>query len=473
MAKHKLCYERKNKKGEIISYRFFYNGKDSFTDKPKQYTRTWKVPHGLTARQIEFERKKAELEFIQECEKKTNGTSLQDSNITFEEFSKEWFDRILKKNEEGYSYYVRAKNTLPLLNEFFGKYQLKAINARMVQRFYDYLCDRTYTKEIVTVKKSINELIEAQQLNKTQIAKECGIDRLTLRLSTKIGQQVSITTARTVCKYFNVPLVNYFQAERKDIKYSKSTNQAVKTLLVVILGEAKRQQLIEHNYASKDFTQPVTGTTKQKEIFEEEETKAFVRAVMEESNQKKKTVLSLLIFLGLRKAEICGLSWNDISFENKILRVAHNSVYFPEFGVVTKKPKTKNSERTIRLPEQLVIILSDYKVWYDEQKELHGDLWEHTDRLFIQDNGNPMCPSSVNHWLRDFNAEHGFNNISPHALRHTCITMQINAGIPIKTVSARAGHANERITLNIYTHALQSQDDRAAEIYNDYLLSSQ
>lgn len=58
MAKNKLCYERRNKKGEVISYRFYYDGKDPLSDKPKQYTRTWKVPHGLTAKQVELERKK-------------------------------------------------------------------------------------------------------------------------------------------------------------------------------------------------------------------------------------------------------------------------------------------------------------------------------------------------------------------------------------------------------------------------------
>ena len=47
MAKNKLCYPRKNKNGEIISYRFFYSGKDA-TGKPKQYTKTWKVPKGLS-----------------------------------------------------------------------------------------------------------------------------------------------------------------------------------------------------------------------------------------------------------------------------------------------------------------------------------------------------------------------------------------------------------------------------------------
>ena len=77
----KNCYLKRNKNG--ISYRFHYYGKDPYTGQPKQYTHTWKVPKGLSNKQVELERKKAEIEFIKECEKKSNGTFVQETNITF------------------------------------------------------------------------------------------------------------------------------------------------------------------------------------------------------------------------------------------------------------------------------------------------------------------------------------------------------------------------------------------------------
>ncbi len=472
MSKIKLCYPRYSKdKKTIISYRFYYTGKDPYTGQNKQYTMTWKVPKGLTNKEIELERKKAEIDFIKESEKKSIGTYVQENNITFGEFSKQWLERILKRNGESYSYYVQAENSLKIINQHFGHYLLKQISPIMVQKFFDFLCDRTYTTETITVKKSIEELIISNNLNKTKIAEECGINRLTLRLATKIGQQVSLETARTISRYFNVPLAQYFNVEKKEKKYSKATNAGIRTILVVILGEAKRQQLIEHNYASKDYTRPLTGTTKQKEIFDETESREFVQAVLKESNLKKKTIFALLIFLGLRKAEICGLTWEDIDFHNKTLSVNHNALYYKKFGIVTKGTKTLKSKRTIKLPDQLVIILNEYKVWYDEQKQNYGDLWAYTNNLFLQDNGKIINPCTVNSWLKKFNLQNGLKPIPPHSLRHTCITMQLNAGVPLKVVSTRAGHSSERITLDIYTHSLQSQDNEAAEIYNKYLLN--
>ena len=186
---------------------------------------------------------------------------------------------------------------------------------------------------------------------------------------------------------------------------------------------------------------------------------------------EKRTIFALLIFLGLRKAEIWGLSWEDIDFNKHTLSVKHNALYYKKFGIVTKKPKTENSIRTITLPIQLVNILQEYKQWYQEQKQNYGDLWAYTNFLFLQDNGKIINPCTINSWLKDFNIKNGLKPIPPHSLRHTCITMQLNAGIPIKVVSTRAGHSNEQITLGIYTHTLQTQDVKAAQLYNNYLMT--
>lgn len=471
MKKERNCYANKNSYGEIISYRFYYSGKDPITEQPKQYTKTWKVPKGLSHKEIELQKKKAEIEFINEASKKSLGLYKPECNKTFEQFAEEWKERILKKNEDSYNYYERAKYALSIINPHLGRFMLNRISAEMVQNFMDYLCDRTYTKEIVTVKKSIYDLIDMQGLNKTQLAKDCGVERHTLELASKVGSRISMITAKIISKHFKVPLAKYFNVEKEEVKYAKASNDGIRRVLVAILGEAKRKQLVEHNYASRDYITPITGTTKEKEIFEEDEARRFVQTLIKEPYLKKRTALAVLMFLGLRRAEVLGLCWSDIDFENKTLSVKRNRIYTRTFGIKTKKTKTITSERTIKMPDLLVDMLKEYKVWYDNEKIYLEKFWGNNDSLFLRDNGKPMNPSCLDYWARRFNFEHGFNHIPPHAIRHTCITMQINAGIPLKVVSARAGHANEKITLGIYTHALRSQDDKAAEIYNNYLLA--
>ncbi len=463
--------ERKNKNGEIISYRLFYSGVDPKNNRPKVYTKTWKIPTKLTTKkEIQHELLKVQVEFEKESESISNGTKAEDNNIMFVDYANEWLNNILVRNPESYTYYIRAKENLKIINPYFSKYLLKNISPTLTQSFYDYLCNRTYKKQIVVVKKSILNLMNNEPINHKKLAENIGINRLTLRLASKIGQVVSIKTAKTICKYFNVPLNNYFNIETKDLKYSKATNSSIRTTLVVILGEAKRQRLIEHNFASREFTKTINGTAKEKTIFDENEAREFVKKTLNLDDYRKKTAFSLLIFLGLRKSEIAGLEWDDIDFANNCISINRNSIYVQNFNLITKKPKTINSRRTLSMPQVLVDVLKEYKSWWDTQKQLHGDLWQNSRRLFLQTNGNPLNPHTINTWLDKFELDNDLKHVPPHSLRHTAVTLQINANIPLKVVSQRMGHASEKITLAIYTHTTAQQDIEASRIYNNYLV---
>lgn len=466
--KNRNCYPRKNKNGEIISYRFFYSGKEQFSGKPKQYTKTWKVPFNLSQKEIEFERKKFEIEFIKECENKSKGIFIADNNITFNDFADQWLEEI-RLRENAYGSYVSAKNHLKLLKEYFGKYSLKNITPTLIQNFYNYLCTRTYTKQCITVKQSFNELIKDNHLKQNKIAQICGLNRLSLRMTTKIGQRVSMDTAKAVCSYFKVPMDKFFSIKTEQVKYSCSTNRDVRTALVMILNTAKKRMLIEHNFATKEYTNTISGRVKEKSVYNEQEAKKFLKYVLQEKDLRKQIVFSLYLFLGLRNAEICGLEWKDIDLNLGILKIERNSLYYRGIGIITKEPKTKNSKRALSMPPQLIEILKTYKSWWNSQKKGHGDLWLYADRLLLQDNGNPIHPCTPRKWLEKFELKNELTHVPPHSLRHTSITLQLLAGVPIKAVSQRAGHADERITLNIYTHFLKEEDKKAAETFNTFL----
>jgi site-specific recombinase XerD len=53
-------------------------------------------------------------------------------------------------------------------------------------------------------------------------------------------------------------------------------------------------------------------------------------------------------------------------------------------------------------------------------------------------------------------------HISLHSLRHTNATLLISAGVDMKTVSSRLGHARLSTTSDIYTHAIKSGNEKAA-----------
>lgn len=461
--------ERKDKNGNLISYRLICSGKDAYSGKHKNYTKTFKIDKNLTSKkEISHALDKAKYEFEEEVRKMSCGIHVVDENPLFEDYADEWLENILNRKQDSYNYYKDSKQHLKVIIPFFKNDRLKNIGPNKIQKFYDYLSGSTYDKQVVKVKQSIKELIKYKEQHK--IAKDIGINRLTLRMASNVGNQVSIATARAISKYFNVPIDKYFEITNTKCRYSKATINGIRTTLVMILAEAKRTMLIEQNYATKEYTKKLEGSEKQKKIFNEDEAKRFIQCLLAENNIRRKTSLALFIFLGLRKAEVAGMSFDCIDFDKNLIHVKLNNIYAgSQFGIKIKSPKTKKSIRTIVMPQKLAEILKEYKIWWEEQKMLHGDLWENSNFLFLQDNGKVINPCTLAQWVTKFEIEHGFEHVSCHSLRHTATTLMIKSGIPIKVVSAILGHASPDFTLKVYTHIMEGQPEEASIIYNNFL----
>ena len=76
----------------------------------------------------------------------------------------------------------------------------------------------------------------------------------------------------------------------------------------------------------------------------------------------KKVAFSIGLNLGLRGAEITGLSWQDIDFEKGTISINKNTIYVGGFGVITKSTKNKSSTRIINMPQSLINLLQKYSL---------------------------------------------------------------------------------------------------------------
>ena len=56
-----------------------------------------------------------------------------------------------------------------------------------------------------------------------------------------------------------------------------------------------------------------------------------------------------------------------------------------------------------------------------------------------------------------------------HDLRHTAATVALLAGVHPKVVSERHGHASTQITLDCYSHVLESMQEAAADAIGRFL----
>ena len=173
----------------------------------------------------------------------------------------------------------------------------------------------------------------------------------------------------------------------------------------------------------------------------------------------------MLLFLltGFRRGEVAGLEWKDINFDKKEITVARSITTVKGFGMVLKEPKTETSKRTITVPDTLIKVLREYYDWQTNRREELGDYMKENDYLFTQENGERLYPSTFTGWMNKMLRSANIDHYSLRSLCHTNITMQIAAGVPLVTVSARAGHARTSTTSDVYAYALRSSDRAAAD----------
>lgn len=191
--------------------------------------------------------------------------------------------------------------------------------------------------------------------------------------------------------------------------------------------------------------------------------KRFYAAADAYSDIRYKTAALILLLTGVRRGELVGLEWSDIDFKESTITIARSVTTVGGFGVVEKEPKTESSKRDISISEKLLTALQEYKAWYDQYRKDVGDRWTGTDQIFIGEDGKRIYPGTIDNWVDKICDAAGLPHRTVHSLRHTNITMQIAAGVPLVTVSGRAGHARTSTTTDIYSHLLKSSDKTAAE----------
>lgn len=177
----------------------------------------------------------------------------------------------------------------------------------------------------------------------------------------------------------------------------------------------------------------------------------------------------LAIATGMRRGELLGLRWKDVDFDRAELHVAQ-VVEQTASGIAFKEPKTERSRRTIALPSRIVEELRSHKKASAELRLKLGLGRDDTWLVFpAWPEGGARNPDLFSKEFAREAGRAGVPQVTFHGLRHTHITHLLRSGVPVHVVSARAGHANAAVTLNIYAHVLPGQQEGAAAIVDSAL----
>ena len=455
--------KRDGKKG--VSYKIQVAVKDVGLGKMVTKSTTWKPQKGMTEKEIET----ACTVFAEAFEKqvidsfKTAEDDKGNVNITFRALAEKWLERATKMY--GCSYEGNASMALEKVLPMIGGYKVKDITASIVQSVFDRIDRLKKRVEIIYPKKHIKDILARQNISFIWLRRETGLNDASISLVFN-GKRVGRKFASMFAEVCGMNIDRLFDIEAHEENYAQSTLKRFKCVIYNVLAYAVRLCIVDRNYASSEYVD--MGKLKPKEIncMNEDELQKFYNALINVDNIQWRVAVLTVLMTGMRRGELCGLNWDDIDLEAAKISIKRSYSESPRHGIILKEPKTAKSKRTFAIPELLVKSLSEYKEWYEQQKELWGDRWIDSGSVFIQRDGKRVHPANIKMWVTKTCRLAGIRHFSVHSLRHTNISLQIMAGVPIVTVAGRAGHSRTSTTTDTYAYYVQSSDKSAAQTLN-------
>lgn len=423
---------------------------------------TWKPASGMTEKQIEKELERQKVLFEDKCR---SGRVL-DASISFSDFSSYWLEEYAEKQLRpstvaGYRLMLRR------INAAIGHIRLEKLQPNHLMELYSNLQEGGIRADITQLPAAdIKKLLKEKKLTQAAIAERAGVSVSVVAAAVR-GKSIANKSAEKLSEALDVPVKALFSpvgGEEKPL--SERTVLHHHRLISSILEKAVKWQIIFSNPCERVEAPKVAR--KEAHYLDEKQAAELLNCLQTEPI-KYRAMITLLLYSGMRRGELCGLEWSDINFSECLVDINKSSLYVTGKGTIEDTTKTFSSKRVIKLPAPVMGLLAEYKKEQTLERLKIGDKWEDSNKLFTQWNGAPIYPGTVTSWFSCFVKRNNLPPVSIHSLRHTNATLLIASGTDLRTVSKRLGHSNMTTTGNIYTHAIQTADERAAEALNDIL----
>jgi len=178
----------------------------------------------------------------------------------------------------------------------------------------------------------------------------------------------------------------------------------------------------------------------------------------------------LAALTGMRRAELCGLTWVAVDLEAGHLAVDPGSPRVVVDGhAETSDGKTDNAPRLLALDRATIDALHEWRTVQRSERPFYDEEYDGTDLLFTWEDGRPIHPDVVRQRFHRMAAACNLPRIRLHDIRHSYATAALKAGVHPAVVSRRLGHASEAFTMSVYTHVLPGMDRDAADTIADLI----
>ena len=291
------------------------------------------------------------------------------------------------------------------------------------------------------------------------------------------GKKAVVDLKRTDIKEFYLNLV-----DEKGLK--PNTVDSINTVLHEVLETAIDEDVIRANpcnSALKELKLTHKELTSKKKALTIEEEKTLLSFLKNGAYSRWYPFCYFLLNTGLRIGEATGLQWEDVDFENKVIRINRTLVYYDKGNISKEKcvyelhsTKTERGKRIVPVSDVVLEVLKlekqyqlDMGITCQSCIKNTDDGVAYNDFVFLGRFGDVMNNSTINKaWHRiakccndEILSKSKRNNpvlvpkFSSHILRHTYCTRLVEANLPNKIVQRVMGHSDIQTTMNIYTDA--------------------
>jgi len=256
--------------------------------------------------------------------------------------------------------------------------------------------------------------------------------------------------------------VRRLHRESKARGLSPRSVRYVHMVLSRALGQALADGLVSRNVAT--LAKPPGAPKAEIHPFNRDEALKFLA---ECRGEPEEALYVLTLGLGLRRGEVLGLRWKDISFSNRTVTVAGQLQRVSYGGLVFVPTKTSGSTATISAPDFVLDTLVQERDRQSFVRQPKPD-----DYIFVGAAGEPLDPDAVTHHFPKFCERHGLRKTRFHDLRHASASLLLAQGVPLWAVSKILRHSSLSITSDLYGHLHSETARESADAMSAFMEAS-
>lgn len=201
-------------------------------------------------------------------------------------------------------------------------------------------------------------------------------------------------------------------------------------------------------------------------FYNEEELEQLFKAF---KGDRMELVVYIAAYYGLRRSEVCGLKWNAIDFEKKTITVCRKIINDygdgKEIIICEETLKTEASKRTLPLIPKIEKMLRERKFLETHYSHLLKSGFDRTyDGFVCRDNfGKLITPNFISDHFKIVIKRNNLRYLRFHDLRHSCASLLVANGVPMKAIQEWLGHSMFNVTANFYSHLEYNSKIASAE----------